>query len=73
MRGRIGGDGADRLLLDNPQCRRTIGNLEPFSVLALTPTGVYWAQEITGPDQLAFEQIDKKVHHLIDLVNIFTS
>lgn len=64
---------ADRALLDIPLCKQTIGSLEPFSVLAFTPTGVYWAQEIINPNQLDFTLIDEKVHHLLDLIDLFTS
>ncbi|MCP4567467.1 MAG: hypothetical protein GY841_07805 [FCB group bacterium] len=64
---------ADRALLDVPLCKQTIGSLEPFSVLAFTPTGVYWAQGINNPDQLDFSIIDEKVHHLLDLIDLFTS
>ncbi len=63
----------DRKILDNPKCRLAISHLEPFVVLALTPTGLYWAQELAHPDQFNYESISQYVNHLIDLLELVVS
>lgn len=59
---------SDRKLVRHKKCRNLIASLEPFVVLALTPTGTYWAQEIIDPIQLNLTAVEKYIQSLTNLV-----